>query len=237
MARRHRIEILSRREEKRRIRKTVYLAFGSIVLIIFLFTFGVPILGRFADVLDTVFKNKADTQNTNVTLEIPRLDELPQATSSARINISGYAQDEITVEVFLNGEKEGSTISSGGRFNLENATLKNGDNEIRARETTDGKEGEFSQAAIVKLDKDEPLLEIESPTEGQAFSGVNRIQVSGKTDRDGQVFANGFLANIDSDGKFQVFVGLKEGENEIEVKAIDLAGNTRIEKRKVHFSK
>lgn len=238
MTKNRKIQILSRREEKRKIRRTVYLAIGSVLLVIFLFTLGVPILGKFADLLDIVFKKKAsETQNANVSLNAPKIDDLPQATNSAKIEIQGYAPDETTVEIFVNNEKAGTSSVSVGRFRFEDARLKDSDNQIKARVTKDGKEGDFSETLNVKLDTEEPALQIDSPTEGQSFSGVNRISVSGKTEKDAQVFANGFLANVDAEGKFQVFVTLNEGDNDIDVKAMDAAGNTKSEKRKVHYSK
>lgn len=238
MTKNRKIQIFSRREEKKKIRRTVYLSIGSMLLLVFLFTLGVPILGKFADLLDVVFKKKtSESQNTSVFLNAPRLDDLPQATNSAKIQIQGYAQDETTVEIFFNDEKAGTATVSSGRFKFEDGRLEDNDNQIKARAAKDGKEGDFSETINIKLDTEVPTLQIENPTDGQSFSGVNRISVSGKTEKDAQVFANGFLANVDSEGKFQVFVTLNEGDNDVEVKAIDAAGNTKSEKRKVHYSK
>ena len=50
-----------------------------------------------------------------------------------------------------------------------------------------------------------------------------------------RILANGFLANVGSDGKYEVTIALSEGENTIEVKAIDSAGNTSVAKIKVDF--
>ncbi len=78
---------------------------------------------------------------------------------------------------------------------------------------------------------------IDTPIEGQNFSGNNRVKVNGQTEKNAQVFASGFLANVDSDGKFDVTIPLAEGENNVEVKAIDDAGNVKIVKLKVNFQR
>lgn len=239
MAKARRIEILGRREEKRRIRKTIYLFLVSAILLGILFTFGIPALGRFADFLDVIFgKKAAETSINNGSLQPPTLNKLPEATNSARIAVSGFAQEDDTVDFYLNSEKAGSTKADGGRFELSNLSLKDGSNEIKAKlNAGNGRESDFSQALHVILDTADPSLEVSNPTEGQAFTGVNRISVSGKTDSNAQVYANGFLANVGTDGKFEVFIPLVEGDNTIEIKAVDTAGNTKIEKRKVHYSK
>ena len=87
------------------------------------------------------------------------------------------------------------------------------------------------------MDTEAPELTVENPQENQSFSGNNRIKVSGKTDQDSQVYANGFLANINSDGQFEIAIPVVEGDSQVEIRAIDEAGNVTVEKRNVHFSK
>ena len=135
-------------------------------------------------------------------------------------------------------QKVGETKVVNGKFQFENLTLSEGENEISAKSISQsGKESDFSASIKVILDKTPPKLDVESPSDGQSFSQDNRIKVIGKTDKDVQVYANGFLASVNNEGNFEVFVPVSEGESSIEIKAVDEAGNAKTETRKVNFKK
>ena len=87
------------------------------------------------------------------------------------------------------------------------------------------------------MDTQSHTLTVENPQQNQSFSSNNRIKVSGKTDQDSQVYANGFLANINSEGQFEILIPVAEGDSQVEIRAIDEAGNVTVEKRNIHFSK
>lgn len=230
--------LLSRKDEKKRLRKTIYLGIASFVLLGFLVFYGVPILGKFADFLDVVFGKKA-ADNSAISagaLPPPQLDQLPEATNSAGLKVTGFAQNG-KVEIFLNGDKTGVVTVEDGKFSYDELKLKDGSNEIKVKLLADNKESDYSDVSKVTLDTVEPNLEITSPSPDQNFSGVNRIEVSGKTEKDVQVYANGFLANVDTSGNFKVLVPLTEGDNNIEIKAIDAAGNSKTQTLKVKYSK
>ncbi len=238
--RRRRLERLNRREEKSAVKKTVYLSIFSVGLLIFIFTLGIPLLGKFADFLDVVFKNKTQDQTTSdkSAVQAPILDDLPQATNSAKLVISGFLPADGKILIFDNDEKVGETKSQAGQFKLEDFSLKPGTNNIAAKAVLGtGKESDFSIAKKVAFLEKEPTLEVTQPADGQTFSGNNRIRVSGKTDKDVQVYANGFLGNTSADGSFEVFVPLSPGGNNIEIKAVDLAGNSKVVTRKVNFNR
>ena len=234
-----RIERLSRKEETKVVKRIVYLSIFSIILAVFLITLGIPILGKFADFLNLVFrKNEISQVDTKSTPRVPILDILPQATNSASLAISGFSQDETKVVIYNDLQNVGEAEVESGKFQFENLKLKDGQNEISAKAISkSGKESDFSESAKVILDKEPPKLEVDTPSEGQSFSQDNRIKVSGKTDKDAQVYANGFLASVTAEGNFEVLVPVLEGETTIEIKATDDAGNTKVESRKVNFKK
>lgn len=234
----NRIERLARKEEKNIIKRIFFLSVISVVLIIVIFTVGISALGKFADLTDAVFKNKTpDAKTESATLLPPILDTLADATSNPQLKISGFSSDGDKVEVYLDGENVGETPIEGGKFSYENITLKDGENELAVKAVGAGGESELSSGVKITLDKKEPTLEVTSPTDGQTFLENNRIKVAGTTEKDAQVFANGFLANVGADGKFDVTIPLTEGENQIEVKAQDEAGNVKTIKVKANFKK
>lgn len=233
-----RVEILSKKEERSQLKKAFYLVIVSVIIAFFLFSFGIGVLSGFADVLNKIFNNDSENTNAKEPAQMPILDSLPDATSSSKLKVSGFAFGAKKVFFFVNGEKSGEAEVSADKFSFENLTLKEGINEINAKSlSSDQVESDFSKSYSVILDRTAPELTVESPSDGQTFSGTNRISVKGKTEKDAQVYAGGFLANVNPEGNFEVFVPLIEGDNEIEVKAIDVAGNINSEKIRVRFNR
>lgn len=233
-----RVDLLTKRTEKLQVRKSFYLSIVSIIIAVVIFTFGIGILGGFADFLNKIFVKESGVGKTYELMQSPFLDDLPAATNSAKLKVSGLALDAKKVIFYVNGESNGETDVSGDRFSYEEVSLKEGDNEVKVKsQGAEDTESDFSKSYNVIFDKKEPELTVESPTEGQTFSGNNRISVKGKSEKDAQVYANGFLASVNFEDLFEVFVPLNEGDNEIEVKAIDIAGNIKSQKIKVRFNK
>ena len=234
-----RIDRLAKREERNTIKKIFYLTIVSAILAIILFTTGIQILGRFADFLEIIFPGKS-SQQTDGSLQPspPQLDRLPIATNSATLKVSGFSAGAASVDIYLNDQQIAEAEVNSEKFLFDNLPLKRGENTISAKaKSQSGKLSDFSQTLTILLDIDKPLLEIEAPNDGQTFSGDNRIKVSGTTEGTAQVYANGFLANVDSEGKFDVFVPVVEGETTIEVKSVDEAGNTTSQMRKINYKK
>lgn len=229
------IQRLARKEEKATIKRIVSLSILTLVLAVLLFTVGITLLGKFVDLLGTVFKGK-ETSVEQVFLAPPVLDNLPEATNAAKIKVGGFISDGDKVSIYLEDEQLGDATIDGNKFSYDGLTLKNGQNRVSAKSFKGKVESNFSKIETVSLNTKEPALTIDSPEEGQTISGGNnRVKVSGKTDSDSQVYANGFLASIGADGKFEVFVPVAEGDSTIEIKALNSAGNTKIEKRKVTY--
>ncbi len=238
MIKKRRIERLARREEKKLINRIFFLSALSIIIAIFIFTLGVPILSRFADFTGSIFNSSRDGENAeDVFLSIPILDTLPEATNSSKLFISGFASNAQKVKIFLDESEEAEVSVEGGKFRFDNIILKIGENRIFAKSISGEKESGPSDSAVIIFDEDEPMLEVETPIEGQTITGNNRIRVFGKTDKDAQVYANGFSGSTNAEGVFELVVPLVVGENTIEVKAVDEAGNSKIETRKVNFRK
>src|SRR3989338_9393439 len=185
-----RLERLSRREERKVVKRIVYLSIFSIILAVFLITLGIPILGKFADFLNFVFRKNEITQvDSKSAPRPPMLDLLPQATNSASLAISGFSQDETKVVIYNDSQNVGEAEVVSGKFQFENLKLKDGQNEISVKAISKSvQESDLSQSVKIILDKEQPKLEVESPYEGQSFSQDNRIKVSGKTDKEAQLY-------------------------------------------------
>ncbi len=233
-----RLQRLSQKEEKSNIKRIILFSILSVGLIIIMVTIGLPSLGKLAD-FTGAFKGTSTANVDKSTPHPPIIDNLPEATNQATLNIGGISTTGSKVEVFVDRDKVGEAQFQDTKFKYE-LTLKNGDNNISAKAVSDlGIESDFSQTKKVVLDTQAPKINLNSPTDGQSFSGPDsqRIKVTGQTDKDSQVFVNGYLASVSLDGSFSVFIPLHEGDNNIEIKAADQAGNTTVQTIKVHYSK
>lgn len=76
-----------------------------------------------------------------------------------------------------------------------------------------------------------PPLEVISPKEGQSFK--EKLEVSGKTDKDASVKVDGTLISISEDGRFKEEIILPRGENVVTIEAINRQGKKTVVNRKI----
>lgn len=230
---------LSRRIEKQS-QKTFLLSILGIALIVFaLIKFGMPLLINFSLLLAGKDTTDFKSQNSASFVPPPVLDPLFDATNSAEISISGKANKDETVKLYVNGElADNVKVKDDNGFEFKNVVLKDGENSIRTKAQKDNKEeSDFSKETIVIYKKEPPILSVDSPTDRQSFSkDENLIIVSGKTDAGTKVTINDFWAIADDTGNFSYHLSLKEGENQIKIVATDIAGNKTQKEIKVNYS-
>lgn len=224
-------------EEKRMIRRIIIGVGGTIVVLLFLFFAGIPALLSLGSVF-TLFKDDAPSNpNANTPIISPRLEALDSATNSAKIAVSGIGQQGTSVELFVNDQSVAkNVIGKDGDFRFENVQLKEGQNSIFAKSSTDdGKESTPSQKQTIILDKIPPQVEISSPSENQDFKGQKDIKVSGKTEENATVSVNETVAITNQDGSFSTNLTLSEGQTTIKIIVTDIAGNQNTIQRVVNY--
>ncbi|MFD1173866.1 S8 family serine peptidase [Oceanobacillus picturae] len=150
-------------------------------------------------------------------------------TNEAEITVEGTASPTTTVQLLNNGEEVGSAeIGEEGSFAID-AELTEGENELTAVSLLDGTEIGESEPVVVTLDTEAPELTIDSPEDGDK-SNRETVTVEGTVSDANLDFVevNGQSAAVE-DGTYSKRILLDNGENEIEVIAHDLAGNTTSE--------
>ena len=78
---------------------------------------------------------------------------------------------------------------------------------------------------IITFDNEPPEIEITNPSSLSSTTEENKIQITGKTEPNAQVYLNDRRIIVDHDGFFRSQYYLQEGENQIAVLAKDRAGN------------
>ncbi|WP_306454061.1 S8 family serine peptidase [Evansella halocellulosilytica] len=173
----------------------------------------------------------------NYEVSVPTIESPEDGTftNEDTVTVEGQASPSVNVHLSNNGEEVAETTADdSGNFSVD-VSLEDGENVLTAAASTDtGRTGE-SESVTVILDQEAPELVIESPADGDL---INReaITVTGTASDDNldSVQVNGQDANVDEDGNFSHRMLVDEGANEINVVALDLAGNTSEETITVH---
>lgn len=227
---------LYQRRQKKGLHQALIYLFLSLVLILFLFFLGIPLLIKLAIFLGN-FKNSSILNESDDILPPapPALSSSFIATNSAVINLQGFAENGSSVEVFLNGLAEKKTLTeANGEFILGNIALEEGNNEIYAIATDKaGNPSQKSNLLNIVFDKTPPKLTVLQPQSEQIFYYPQKsLEVKGETDAN-SLMINDRLITIDTQGKFSLIYTLQEGENLIKLVASDMASNQTSQELKV----
>jgi flagellar hook assembly protein FlgD len=138
-------------------------------------------------------------------------------TNENMISVAGVAPAATLIKV--NGQE--AVVAGTGAFERE-VILQEGDNILKV-EATDDVGNTTSQEIIVHRKTTPPVLTLN--VEDTSTFQQSEIQVMGKTDVGSTVTIGGKAVNVSSVGEFQTMVKLLNGENLLEVAALDQAGN------------
>lgn len=233
---------LARVEEKKSLKKAFIFVVLTISLILTLIFFGIPTLVRVA-VLFAEIKSSS-TQTTEQTDSIPpsppQLDDLSEHTKDQNISLTGFAEQNSTVEVFLNGSPVGTvTTNSEGKFSIEKVSLSQGKNEIYAIAADKaGNKSQPSETLTTNFDNTPPDLTVDQPQDGTTFNEdrQKKMKISGQTEPDISLTLNDRLIILNQEGKFSTDMTLSEGENALKIIATDKAGNQTEKDLRVTFN-
>ena len=190
---------------------------GSLVLLVLLVVYGLPVLFNLTTLISNYKKPPTKISEKTITPTIPRLSEDLTATSSAKIKISGVADPKVTVELFQNDNSLGTVVAKDDGIFSFDVTLTKNNNTVTAQAINDaGQKSGLSEPYQINFLNSPPKLEVSVFQDGV---------VSGSTDPGVTVSVNDRLIVVESNGKFSYILDLKNGENKIKVVATDQAGN------------
>lgn len=232
---------LTRTSEKQNKRQTIIFTIGTILVLFALFQFGPIFINTFGTFVDNFRGTSSESNQETETILInpPVLKNVPQATKETFISFSGTApQKDGTVEIYRNDELiDEIKIGNDMNFDVEDISLKSGQNIIKARFVSGKNSSPFSDGYNVRFIKDEPKLEISNPTDNATFTKADKnIFVRGKTDPENTITINGFRAIVEPDGEFSYQYMLNDGENTLDIEAKNVAGVSVKKTIKVTYS-
>lgn len=226
-------------EEKKNIKNAYYYVFLSILAIVFLIFFGLPMLIKFAGFVGDIAKSdKAVEVNDMTPPAPPQFGNLPEFTKDEILEITGKSENGAVISIRANNVISEVVANSEGVFNFT-FNLDRGENTIDAK-AKDASNNESTQTPTYKIlfDNQEPELEITSPVDGTSYFGSSQRQLSIKGNVDEQVdlTVNGRVVTVKDDLTFNYTTTLSEGENKFDIIAKDPSGNESTASLTFNFS-
>ena len=210
-------------------------------IIIALLVYTIPLLleqfSLFVDRLNgDVFEEVAD----EAIILPPIVDYVPEATNTAEILVSGYAENADRVELFINdiSKKDVRVKASDQSFSTK-VPLFEGENALTiVAYDEEGNKSQPTDSIDVSYISDGPELIIDTPDDGHEVKGGDgSLEIRGITDTDATLTVNGRWVRVKPDGSFSFIYRLAEGDNEVKIEATGPAGTISTTMRRVHYSK
>jgi len=227
---------LARHEQKKLVRQTIILIGASVIL---LFAFLFVILPQSIRLIGFLTGSNTISDPTDTfPPQVPVLSAPPTATPSAQLNLDGYGEPASEVVLIVNAaEQSRHKIGDDGRFSAE-VSLNEGENTISSYAIDANKnESTASKSWMVIKDSQPPKLEVSEPQPDQQIElrRNQQLSVKGMTDPNTKVYVNGRLAFTQADGQFSSSFQLQEGDNKLQFRVEDQAGNVTESEVNVKF--
>jgi len=218
----------ARVEERKNIRKAYLYIILSVVSLVLLFFWGLPILIKFAGFFTNLGKSDKPVDVADITPPAPPwLGNVAEYTNKESLKIEGQSEEGANIILTFNGQTLETVANNEGVFSF-NLSLLNGENKISAKaKDVSGNEGQETDTIEIMFDNLPPSLEIISPSDGESFYGPTQRQIliKGNTDSDSEVSINDRFTAVLEDGSFNFSQTLSEGTNSFNIISKDKAGN------------
>lgn len=226
---------LTRKTDEQITKKTVFLGMMTVLLFLLVIIFGLPLLIKFSIFLGNA-RNIKDVVSEKVLPPQPPRVILPyEATNTAKINISGVAEPNIKVALLKNDVNlKEVEVSSEGDFVIKDIELEKGENVFNLiAESEKGGTSELSKPVKVIYDDQSPTIVMSNPKDDSSSVDSADFDVEGKTEKGVSITINGHVAMVDDEGNFKLKIQLNAGDNDVEIIAVNLAGNETRKKVKI----
>lgn len=231
---------LQRVEEKKNVKKAVWLIVITVAVLVAAVVWGLPLLVRLAVTIGDFNASRAPVEKTDtIPPAPPQLVTSYEATNSATQVVSGWTEPGSTVYLTQNSKSAGNIVSKeDGSFQFNDITLADGKNDFVAIAVDQsGNKSSPSSTASTVFSNKKPKLEISNPSDKQVISGSNpRIEVKGQTDQGNRITVNDRIIIVSGDGKFTTELNLNSGDNTISISTTDQMGNRNDKELTVTYS-
>lgn len=214
---------------------------GLAVVVYILLTYGFKLILNSSIFISDLFSKDEKTAPLNKNSDVygsVNIDDIPVATNSAKIIVTGSVINYGKLEFYLNGEAvESKKMTTTDLFSVEIGDLERGENEVYVKALTeDGKNTKKTPVYKVVYKDEKPKLDISEPSDNSTVS-TQEVTVKGSTDKEVLIKVNDLPVVVDVKGSFDATVKLKDGDNTITITASDTAGNVETKTLKVTYRK
>ncbi len=220
---------LAKQRRKKLIRLIVFYITLFIILFILFITVGLKILINSSIFIANLTKKESKQKNPaneKIMTKIISIDDIPLATNSSEIIISGRGPFFDKILFFINDQQVKKINPKNQLFTEKIGGLTTGKNKVYIIGKQNNSKKEIKSRQYTVFYKNQPpSLEITEP-EDKSTSSEQEVVVKGKTDQDVEIKVNNIPVVISAEGNFQTSVQLTEGENIIKITAMDNANNT-----------
>lgn len=234
----------SRRTVKRLARKSKRNFLITLILIAFLVYAAISwilpnLINGVRAIKNTISPVKKAVVETQSPILAPPIFNIPyESTNTAQMNIKGYAAPNSKVALYLDDEKKDTVnTQEDGSFEIKEIKLSLGTNNIYGKSIDEkNQESLSSKTSKIIFDNEKPTLNISGPEDNKKIQGGDKkVKIAGNTKINAQVFINGSQIIVDKDGKFESEQPLTDGDNNFNIKAVDIASNFTEVSRKVIY--
>lgn len=226
--------------QEKKMKNTIILSIVILFLVVYLiFTSGFKLLLNSSSFISGLFPqpSSAPIAKNEDSFNSIDISSIPQATNSAKIIVSGSMLNFDTLDFYLNTKKVKEITTSSDIFSEEIGDLEKGDNYIYIKAGL--KDSKTSKSTIIYkvfYKSEKPKLEITEPSDNFKTSN-QEIKIKGSTDKEVYIHVNDLPVVVDANGNFETSTRLKDGDNQIVVTAVDIAGNVETKTLKVTYQK
>lgn len=222
----------------RRILITNAMSLLVVVLTYLWMVFFLSSVGSFWD----LFRGKEVDMNADKIPPIaPFLSNVPEATQSSSLNVTGQSEPGVKIELYVDGSKIGEAISdSNGYFLFDNIPVGVFRQELYAKAVDEaGNVSNPSNTYATQQDTTPPEVEITNPDSKEtSYSATEHAyRIAGKSEPGVTVTINEQLAVVNPNGEFFANLRLEEGGNTIKILVKDKAQNEVLNEIYINFSK
>lgn len=216
--------------KRKKFFQSVFLFLLIFLIILYsFFSFGLGLIIKFSTFLANFLNNKnSQTSLINKSeqkISFIDINEIPTATNSEKIQISGNIVNLDKLEFYINNKKTKEINTNSDFFSEEIGNLIKGNNQIYILgKNKEGKVLKKTPIYSIFYKPDKPKLEIKEPIDNTIINS-QEIKIIGETDKETFIKINGLPVVVDASGNFSNSVKLNEGENKITITAEDQAGN------------
>ena len=226
-------------EERRNIKKAYRFAFLSIVIVIILIWFGLPFMAKLSGFFTNLKSNQLPIEKTDNTPPAPpKIDEYSENTNKKVFEITGNVEEGSTVIFNFNSKDNEILADRNGIFSIK-LNLVDGENSFFATaKDAAGNESQKTKIYRIVFDNEPPKIIVTSPPDGESFYGSKQqtVTIKGTCEKESSLTINERFVSIDDEGNFSFTFNLSEGENIINFKAVDKAGNESNTSIKLKFT-